>query len=246
MDLDDEAFDLLSDDSDDDISFLSEADDEPMSINVDFSNGSPLQINDFIIVHYNINSITAEGRLESLSQACEALKIDVLVLTESKLCDTIPTNLIMISGFHEPLRRDRNRHGGGVLIYISDNLTFKQKNELQSDKFDHIWADVRVNEKLYSVNAFYRPPCETNESHSEFLEETDRILARLGQHKADNKIIASDLNFGNVYCKFPVLPPKPLDNMAPELFSSHSFSQLIDIPTRVTETTTSVILFLPT
>ena len=34
---------------------------------------------------------------------------------------------------------------------------------------------------------------------------------------------------------------KPLDNKAPDLFSSYGFTQLIDIPTRVTRQTTSLI-----
>ena len=58
---------------------------------------------------------------------------------------------------------------------------------------------------------------------------------------ADNKIVTSDLNFGNIYCKYPTLPPKPLDNLAPDLFSSFGFTQLIDIPTRVTRDTTSLV-----
>ena len=77
--------------------------------------------------------------------------------------------------------------------------------------------------------------------HTLFLQETTSILTNLSQHKSDNKIIASDLNFGNCYCKFPLLPPKPLDTSAPELFSSFGAKQVIDIPTRTTETTTSLI-----
>ena len=52
---------------------------------------------------------------------------------------------------------------------------------------------------------------------------------------------ASDFNFGNCYCKFPLLPPKPLDNSAPELFASHGYLQLIDIPTRVTANKISLV-----
>ena len=111
--------------------------------------------------------------------------------------------------------------------------------QLQSDKYNHIWVDVRVSDKIYSINCFYRPPNYKN--HSEFLNETENILAKLSSHKSDNKIIASDLNFGNVYCKFPISEPKPLDTSAPELFSSHGFSQLIDIPTRVTSSCVSLI-----
>ena len=67
------------------------------------------------------------------------------------------------------------------------------------------------------------------------------MLCRLNKHKAHTKLIMSDLNFGNIYCKYPVLTPKPLDLSAPELFSSYNFQQLIDIPTRMTTNTTSLI-----
>ena len=60
-------------------------------------------------------------------------------------------------------------------------------------------------------------------------------------HTADVKVFSSDLNFGNSYSKQPLLDPKPLDSSAPELFQGFGYSQLIDIPTRTTETTTSLI-----
>ena len=162
-----------------------------------------------------------------------------MICTESKLDQTIPTNLICLPGFHEPVRRDRNRHGGGCLIYVANTFTFKQRPELQSDKYEHISIDVRVSEKMFSINCFYRPP--NYENHTEFLEESEQILSKLSQHKADTKIIASDLNFGNCYCKYPLLQPKPLDASAPDLYSSYGFCQIIDIPTRVTNDTTSLI-----
>ena len=63
----------------------------------------------------------------------------------------------------------------------------------------------------------------------------------MAAYKSDHKIIASDLNFGNCYCNFPSLAPKLLDATAPDLFSSYGFTQIIDIPTRVTQDTTSLI-----
>ena len=64
------------------------------------------------------------------------------------------------------------------------------------------------------------------------------ILQQLSNYNVTHKVIASDMNFGNCYYKFPVLESKPLDAAASDLFSSYGFSQLIDIPTRVTENTT--------
>ena len=232
----------ILDESVSDCSFLSEPDTNPQSINIDISNGSPISADDFIVVHFNIDSILAEGRKEQLEYVCQIMKLDCLLITESKLDDTIPSSMLTINNYHEPLRNDRNRHGGGCLIYISDRLTFKQPPELQSEKYEHIWVDIKVNDKIYSVNALYRPSTDnTNEKYDEFLQESEIILNNLQNHKSDIKIIASDLNFGNIYCKSPLLDHKPLDQTAPELFSSYGMQQLIDIPTRVREHTISLV-----
>ena len=107
-------------------------------MNVNFCNGSPLNDNDFTIVHFNINSITAEGRLEQLTDVCSILKVDCLVITESKLSQEIPSSIISLSGYHEVVRKDRNRNGGGCLIYIKESLTFKHIQEKESDLFEHL------------------------------------------------------------------------------------------------------------
>ena len=93
----------------------------------------------------------------------------------------------------------------------------------------------------FSINALYRPPLETVDSHTQFIDTCNDILHKINIHKSNYKILTSDLNFGNCYCKFPLLNPKPLDAMAPDLFSSHGLTQLIDIPTRISEGSISLI-----
>ena len=79
------------------------------------------------------------------------------------------------------------------------------------------------------------------ESHNNFLETCRDILSKLANHNSTYKVVTSDLNFGNCYCKFPVLNPKPLDAYAPDIFTSFGFTQLIDIPTRLSSDTASLI-----
>ena len=72
------------------------------------------------------------------------------------------------SEIHEPLRRDRavnGRYGGGCLIYISEQLTYTHNTELQSQYFEHIWADVKVGTYLFTVTTYYKPPNETAADH---------------------------------------------------------------------------------
>ena len=228
-----------------DTSYMSDIEDNFHSLNIDISNGSPIDNENFKVVHYNINSILAPDRIEQLHDICKTLKIDVLILSESKLDQTIPNNLISIPGYHEPLRHDRQlngRHGGGVLMYIAEYLAFQHRSEFQSDMYEHVWADVRINDKIFAINGLYRPPNESAENHQQFLETAEIILNQLSNYdKADYKLLSGDFNFGNIYCKVPILNPKPLDATAPDLFSSFGFHQLIDIPTRITENTISLI-----
>ena len=75
--------DLLSECSE--TSCLSDFENEVNSINFDISNGPPIDINNFKVVHYNINSILAPDRIDQLTDVCHTLNINVLILTESKL-----------------------------------------------------------------------------------------------------------------------------------------------------------------
>ena len=48
--------------------------------------------------------------------------VDVLVVTETKLDDTFLTSQFLVTGFSVPYRLDRNRNGGGIMIFIRDDI----------------------------------------------------------------------------------------------------------------------------
>ena len=50
-------------------------------------------------------------------------KIDILMLSESKLDDTFLTSQFVIDSFTEPFRLDRTRNKGGILLYVKYNIT---------------------------------------------------------------------------------------------------------------------------
>ena len=127
------------------------------------------------------------------------------------------------------------------MMYILESLTFHHREDKQSEHFEHVWINVTVENVTIAINCLYRPPNETAEDHELFLDVADAILNDVSNHQADLRVFVSDFNFGNCYCLEPQLDFKPLDNEAPELFSSYNFTQLIDIPTRVSRRTLSLI-----
>ena len=188
-----------------DVSYMSDID-RPNSIQYDLDNGSPLGKNKFKIVHFNIDSITANGKIEALSEVCNTLNVSVLVLTETHLDETIPNNIVSLSGFHEAIRHDRGvngRYGGGCMVYIKQCFTFKHHQSKQSKFYENLWVDVKSKGKTISINCLYRPPIETAETHQHFLNVTEDILTNLASHEADLKVVTSDLNFGNCYSLSP-------------------------------------------
>ena len=54
--------------------------------------------------------------------------IDILAINESKIDDTVSDDEIHINGYNI-IRNDRNRNGGGVLMYIRKPISFAERND---------------------------------------------------------------------------------------------------------------------
>ena len=80
-------------------------------------------VNNIIIAQLNINSIT--HKFDQLSFIIQG-NVDVLLVSETKLNETFPTDQFHIAGYSQPYRRDRNRYGGGVMIFVREDLPSKQ------------------------------------------------------------------------------------------------------------------------
>ena len=78
-----------------DTSYQSLDDNGPFAVNYDLAHEPPFDITNFTVLHYNVKSITAQGRLEELNYYCKILNISVLVCTESKLDETVPSNILL-------------------------------------------------------------------------------------------------------------------------------------------------------
>ena len=61
-------------------------------------------------------------------------KVDTAVVPETKVNSIFPTGQFYINGFPDFYRLDRNRNGGGVFIYICEDIPSKKlKNHIPID-----------------------------------------------------------------------------------------------------------------
>ena len=80
-------------------------------------------INRLVLGHININSLA--GKVEDLKELIQQ-NIDILLITETKLDECFPIQQFVINGYTCPYRIDRNINGGGVLIYVREDLICKE------------------------------------------------------------------------------------------------------------------------
>ena len=80
--------------------------------------------NNTIIGHLNINSF--RNKFVFIEDIIKLF--DVFLVSESKLDHTFPSNQFRINGY-KIFRLDRNRFGGGLILYINENIPCKPLQE---------------------------------------------------------------------------------------------------------------------
>ena len=70
---------------------------------------------------------TERMRKEKLDQLKVIIdgNINIHVITESKLDNTLPAGDFVIDGYKHPYRKDRNQNGGGIQIYVCEDIPSK-------------------------------------------------------------------------------------------------------------------------
>ena len=67
-------------------------------------------------------------------------KVNILVLTEIQLDSSFPTNQFLVERYLKPFRLDRNRNGGGLLVYI--RKVKKLKSHSVVDDIEGIFIEI--------------------------------------------------------------------------------------------------------
>ena len=77
-----------------------------------------------VIGHLNVNSL--RNKFETVEELVQN-KVDICFLSEKNIDETFPNQQFMTNGY-KLFCRDRNRHGGGILCYINENIPSKTVN----------------------------------------------------------------------------------------------------------------------
>ncbi|XP_028405242.1 uncharacterized protein LOC114527747 [Dendronephthya gigantea] len=114
---------------------------------------------------------------------------DIFIVGETKLDATFPTSQIAIPGY-KVIRKDRNKHGGGLVVYLRSNIISTRLVHLESTSVETIIIKISLDKKSYLLIAAYRPPglCK-----SVWSPEIQRILDAV-TIDFTNILLVGDLN----------------------------------------------------
>ena len=119
-------------------------------------------MNRLLVSNLNINSIS--NKFDQLKLLLRG-KVDILVITETKLDSTFPTSQFLI-GYSEPYCFDRNSNGGGVLIYVREDIPSKP---LTDHKLTHdiegTFVELNLRKNKWLLFGSYHPPSQSDESY---------------------------------------------------------------------------------
>ena len=79
--------------------------------------------------------------IEEIRHLLFKFPFDIFAINESKIDDSVMDGEISIPGFNL-IRKDRNRAGGGVVLYIRDNLSYLDRNDLVPDRLEMLCAEI--------------------------------------------------------------------------------------------------------
>jgi exonuclease III len=183
------------------------------------------------ICHLNIRSILTLGRLEELEDYISVIhKFAIVALTETHLNSGIPDTKISIPGYNL-FRNDRDRNGGGVALYVSDQLQAKRRPDLEPPGIETIWVEIWYKNQKLLVSSTYRPPTRDADRISSFLVKFQESIDMATDSNPLSVIILGDFN-DRCTTWNSLHKTSDLDNQLLDMSLLNNYSQLILDPTR--------------
>ena len=162
-----------------------------------------------ILGHLNINSLP--NKFTGIMDLVKG-NLDIFLISETKIDSSFPDAQFYCDGFSSPHRRDRFLGGGGLLLYVNENIPSRMLNHHYApDDIEAICVEINLRKQKWVIIGIYRPP-SMNETY--FLENVGRITD-FYNCKYDKVIIMGDFN------------QEPSEEGIETLCSSHNLYNLV-------------------
>ena len=126
--------------------------------------------------------------MDNLRAVCARGCYDFITVTETWLsADVLDRELYLPR--YTIIRRDRNRHGGGVAIYVSTSVSFRSLVD-PCPNLELIILEFTLKTQLYTLGVIYRPP----KASTDCLSNLYNYVNSMRHQNCSNLILCGNLN----------------------------------------------------
>ena len=144
--------------------------------------------NRLIIGHLNVNSL--RNKFEMLEELIKD-KIDIFLISETKLDSSFPSGQFVIKGYSTPFRLDRNQNGGGLLLYVREDIPCKILKEYTPEKpIENLFVEINLRSRKWLLSCSYNPKTNLIADHLHCIGRGIDFYSS----KYDNFVVLGDLN----------------------------------------------------
>jgi hypothetical protein len=97
-------------------------------------------------------------------------EFDIVFFTETHLNNQITDDDIAISGFDVPFRKDRNSHGGGIIMYHKSNINILRRVDLEHEHVESMWFELKTKVHPILININYRSELQSHTFYWQFFD----------------------------------------------------------------------------
>ena len=154
-----------------------------------------------IIGHLNINSI--RYKFEAVQSLLHGGLLDIFAISESKLDESFPFAQFKVTDFSLH-RKDRDKHGGGILLYMRSDIPHRRRYDLEPET-PHGIEIMIIETRLYRAEKWflvsvYKPPKIKERVFEIIFTDICKSLQRESPHWFVMGDINLDINFANSLC----------------------------------------------
>ena len=122
---------------------------------------------------------------------------DIISITETwiNISDKHLISEVSIPGYNVFLNCRENKRGGGVIMYIKDNINATEISRTNTPSYEAVYVKLKVNKKHIIVATIYRPPKTTLENDIILYNELEAIV------KTKTSVILGDFNLPRINWK---------------------------------------------
>lgn len=173
-----------------------------------------------LMAHLNVCSL--RNKLHEIGCLVQLHNIHILTISETHLDSSFENEDISIHGYNI-FRKDRNRFGGGVAVYIQSHIPAVYRADLINNNLEALWVQVHLPHlKPILIGCCYRPPS----ADIKYLDEMCSMLDKASDEKRELYVLGDmNIDWLDTMC--------PLKSKLYSMTQACNLIQVMSLPTRI-------------